>query len=332
LIDGSYLEGGGQIVRTSIALSSITGKPCEIFNIRKGRKNPGLQAQHLKGIEAVTKLCNAELKNAKIGSQSIEFTPREINGGNLSIDVGTAGSIALVLQTLVVPSIHADKDVILEITGGTDVHWSPPIDYFRHIFCNFLEKMGVDINIEILKYGFYPKGGGKVRVIIKPCKKLKSINLVERGKLEKTDGRSIVSENLREKRVAERQFEGVRKILRLENETITYVPTLSPGSSINLHAHFKNCKLGASSIGELGKPAEKVGEEAAEHLMRQISSNACLDKHMADQILPYIALVGDSKVSVAEITNHCKTNIWVIEKFLPVKFDVKDKIISITQL
>ena len=327
-VDGSYLESGGQILRTSVALSAITGKPCRIINIRKGRKNPGLQAQHLKGLEAAAKICNAEIKNAKIGSQEIEFVPKKIKGGHYSIDIGTAGSITLVLQTLILPTIHAEEDVVLEIIGGTDVPWSPTIEYFKHIFCDFIKKMGVDVYVETLRYGFYPKGGGKVRIIIKPCKELKAINLVERGKLTKLDGRSIASESLRGKNVAERQFEGAEKKLKLENKTATYAPTLSPGSSISLYAHYENCKLGGTALGEIGKPAEKVGEEAAENLIKQMNSNACLDEHMADQILPYIALAGGS-VSVAEITNHCKTNMWVIEKLLPVKFQVKDRIISV---
>jgi len=331
LIDGSYLEGGGQIIRTSIALSAITGKPVKIINIRAKRPNPGLRAQHLKGIEATAKLCKTELKNVKIGSESIEFIPKEIKGGSFSINVGTAGAITLVLQTLVLPSIHAEEDVILEITGGTDVKWSPTINYFKHIFCYFLAKMGIDIFVETLKYGFYPKGGGKVKVTIKPCKKIKPINLIERGNMEKIEVRSIASETLRNRRVAERQSEAAKKILKFENETITYVSTLSSGSSINLHAYFENCKLGASELGERGKLAEKVGEEAAKSLVKQIDSNACLDKWMADQILPYMALAGNSKVSIAEITNHVKTNIWVIEKFLPVKFEIDEinKIISL---
>lgn len=332
LIDGSYLEGGGQIIRTSIALSAITGKPVKIINIRAKRCKPGLRAQHLKGIEAAAKLCNAELKNARIGSTSIEFIPKEVKGGYFSIDVGTAGAIALVLQTLVLPSIHAKEEVVLEITGGTDVHWSPTTTYFQHIFCDFLKNMDIDIYIETLKHGFYPKGGGKIKVIIKPCKKLKPLNLTKRGSLKRIDIWSIASENLKKAKVAERQVEGTKRALKMdfENVNIKYVSSLSAGSSVHVHAHYENCKLGATAIGKLGKPAEKVGEEAGKHLKKQIDSNACLDEHMADQILPFMALTSNSKVSVAKITNHVKTNIWVIEKFLSVKFGINknNKIIS----
>jgi RNA 3'-phosphate cyclase len=324
-ISGDYLEGGGQILRTSIALSAISGKPVKVTNIRAKRCNPGLQAQHLKGIESAARICNAELKNAKIGSTSIEFTPKGIKGGDFSIDIGTAGSIPLVLQTLVLPSIHAEEEIILEITGGTDVPWSPTIDYFEHIFCYFLKRMNIGIDVEILKRGFYPKGGGKVRVTIKPCRNLKPINLIKRENLEKIDGISIASESLIDRKVAERQFEGVKKILKIENKKIEYAPALSPGSSINLQAYYGNCILGVSSIGEKNKTAENIGEEAAKDLMKQMNTNACLDEHMADQILPYIALAGNSKISVADVTNHCKTNIWVIEKFLPVKFGINER-------
>ncbi len=328
-IDGSYLEGGGAITRIAVALSAITGKPCKIFNIRKGRKNPGLQAQHLKGIEAAAKLCSAELKNAKIGSKEIEFIPKDIKGDYFSIDIGTAGSIALVLQTLIPVCIHADNEVELEITGGTDVAWSPNMEYFQEVFCGIVKKMGIEIESEILKYGFYPKGGGKVKVRIKPCKELKSINLVERGNVTRYDIRSIVSKFLEKAKVAERQIEGAKKIIpKFDCEYFEYVDTLSPDSATHIHAHCDNSVLGSTVLGEIGKPSEKVGEECARNLMKQINSNACLDDHMADQILLYIALTKNSKVSVAEITNHCKTNMWVIEKFLPVKFEIKNNIIS----
>jgi len=330
LVDGSYLEGGGQIIRTSVALSAITGKPCKIINIRKGRKNPGLQAQHLKGIETAAKICDAELKNAKIGSDSIEFIPKKIKSGSFSIDIGTAGSITLVLQTLVPICIHADKETKLEITGGTDVLWSPNIEYFQEVFCRNVKRMGIEIESEILKYGFYPKGGGKIKVRIKPCKKLKSLNLIERGNVNRYDIRSIVSKSLEKARVAERQIEGAKKIIpKFDCEYFDYVDTFSSGSTTHIHAHCDESELGATIYGELGKPAEKVGEETARNLMKQIDSNACLDDHMADQILLYLALAGNSKISVAETTNHCRTNMWVIEKFLPVKFEVKERIISV---
>ncbi|MFH1229172.1 MAG: RNA 3'-terminal phosphate cyclase [Candidatus Aenigmatarchaeota archaeon] len=337
LIDGSYLEGGGQIIRTSIALSAITGKPCRITNIRSGRKNPGLQAQHLRGIEAAAKLCGAELKNAKLGSTEVEFFPKKITGGSISIDVGTAGSITLVLQTLVPICLYAEKESILEIIGGTDVSWSPSINYFKNIFLNSLELLGMkreyDFDLDIVRYGFYPKGQGRITFKIRPFRKFNKLNLVERGELERIDIISVASEELKGKNVAERQIVGAEKILNnIERKDAIYEKTMSTGSSIHMHAHFENCKLGASALGEITKRAEIVGEECALNLKRQIDSKACFDEWMADQILPYMALSGESKISIAEITNHCKTNIWVIEKFLPVKFEIRGRIISCSTL
>lgn len=329
-IDGSYLEGGGQILRTSIALSAITGKPCKIFNIRAKRCKSGLAAQHFRGIKAAALICDATLKGAKLGSSAVEFIPGKIKGGEYKINIGTAGSIFLVLQTLVPPSLHADKKVSFEIIGGTDVKWSPSTTYFQEIFCRFLKKMGVEIESETLRYGFYPKGGGKVKTIIKPCQKLKPIDLVERGRLKRIDIKSIVSKYLEKSKVAERQIEGAKKVFdKFDSEYFEYVDTFSPGSFLHMHAHYDNCILGSTVLGERGKPAEKVGGECALLLKKQIDSNACLDRWMADQIIPYMALAGNSKVSVAEVTKHTKTNIWVTEKFLPVKFKIDRNIIKV---
>lgn len=330
-IDGSYLEGGGQILRTSIGLSAITGKPCRIVNIRAKRCKSGLAAQHLKGIEAAALICDAKLKGAELGSSTVEFTPGKIKGGNYKINIGTAGSIFLVLQTLLPPSLHADKEVSLEITGGTDVKWSPSTTYFQEILCRFLKKMEVEIETEIIKYGFYPKGGGNVKTTIKPRQKLKPINLVERGKLKRVDIISIASKFLEKSKVAERQIKGANKIFdKFDRESFEYVDTFSPGSFLHMNAHYDNCILGSTALGEKGKPAERVGEECALLLKKQIKSNACLDRWMADQIIPYMAFAGDSKVSVAEVTKHTQTNIWITEQFLPVKFEINENIISST--
>jgi RNA 3'-phosphate cyclase len=324
-IDGSYGSGGGQIIRTAVGLSAVTEKPCRIFNIRRGRTIPGLKAQHMKGIEAVSRLCNADVSGLKIGSCEIVFYPREIEYKHLSIDIGTAGAITLVLQSLMIPAIHTDKKLVFEITGGTDVAWSPSMIYFQEVFSRFLKKMGVEINTEILRYGFYPKGGGKVRITVKPCKKLKPLKLIEQGKLKRTDIWSIASKSLERVKVAERQIIGAKNIFKkFEGEFFDYVESLSTGSSFHLHSHFENTILGATALGKPGIPAEKIGELGAKLLQKQIDSGACLDEWMADQILPYIALVNEkSVITVSKLSSHAETNIWVIKKFLPVEFKIK---------
>ena len=323
-IDGSHLEAGGQILRTAIGLSCVTGKPVRILNIRKGRPVPGLKAQHLKGIEAAAKLCNAQVKGLKIGSHEIEFYPKEVSSQKLQIDVGTAGSVTLVLQTLMIPAVVAGRDFIFEISGGTHVPWSPTTGYFRHVFCEFIGKMGVNVESETLAYGFYPKGGGKIIVMVKPSSVLIPINLTSRGKHVFTEGWSSASKDLVKNHVAERQMDAAERILGPIKKSVKYVPSLSTGSAITLVSFFGNCFLGASSIGERGKSAEKVGLEAAALLKKNTDSGACLDEWMADQILPYMALAkGKSEVSVMKVTQHAKTNISVIERFLDVKFKVK---------
>lgn len=334
-IDGSYLEGGGQIIRTAVGLSALTGKPCKIFNIRKNRSPSGLKAQHVKGVEAVAALSDARVKGLKLGSETIEFVPKEISHQNLSIDVGTAGSVTLVLQSLMIPAVHTDKELEFEIIGGTDVKWSPTFAFFEAVFCANLEKMGVKIEPKVLRAGYYPKGGGKVMVKVHPFRKIEPATWIECGEVRRIDSWSFASKELERADVAERQMRGFEEIFsKVDCRDVQYVDTLSVGTSITAHAHC-NTVIGASSLGERGKPAEKVGKECGNLLKKELDTKACLDSHMADQILPYLAMAaenGESKVRVTEVTNHAKTNIWVIEKFLPVKFKIQGSIISCGKL
>jgi RNA 3'-terminal phosphate cyclase (ATP)/RNA 3'-terminal phosphate cyclase (GTP) len=329
-IDGSYLEGGGQIIRTAVGLSALTGKPCRITNIRKNRSLPGIKAQHMKGVEAVAELCNADITGLEIGSETVEFVPKDISHKNLSVDVGTAGSVTLVLQSLMIPIAHAEEEIEIEIRGGTHVKWSPTTGYFRHVFCEYLKMMGIKTSSDTLSYGFYPKGGGGIRVKITPGK-LSPIALVKRGLFSHVDAWSNASQALSKGRVAERQLDAAGNIVPGIRKNHKYVFSRSMGSGITMAAVFGNCTLGSSALGDQGKSSERVGEEAATFLKEQIDSGACLDEHMADQILPYMAMAtenGDSQITVARVTDHCKTNIWVIEKFLPVKFSIESNAIT----
>ncbi len=326
-IDGSHGSGGGQILRLAVGLSAVTGKPARISNIRSGSLKPGLRPQHLKGIEAVARLCDAQVSGFTEGSTDIGFSPGEFCHDHLRVDIGTAGSIGLVFQSLMVPAIHTDRPLEFEVTGGTDVAWAPNVLYFSEIFCNFLKRMGIQADVDIQGYGFYPKGGGVVILTVHPGR-LKRIELTERERFVRYDVLSVASESLRKARVAERQSEAAIKILgrKSESELSDYVQTDSPGSSIHVHAHFENTTLGTTVLGQRDKPAERVGKECTELLLRQVETGACLDRWMADQILPYMALAqGSSSVSVPELTKHAKTSMWLIEKFLPVEFSVKEQ-------
>ena len=325
-IDGSYCEGGGQILRTAVALAGVTGKETRIFNIRASRDPPGLKRQHLTGILAAVKICNALVEGAEIGSKEVVFRPDTINSGKYKIDIGTAGSVTLLLQTLIPITIFSDKKTVLNITGGTNVQWSPSIDYYSEVFLYFLKEMGIETKMEILRYGFYPKGGGKIRFEVLPWKEKKKIDLTERGEKKKIKTISVATHHLKSAEVAERQIRGFRRVLSCEKET-KYVDSYSIGSSVTGTAHFENSRIGSSVLGERGKKAEIVGREAAEELKKEIESNAVLDKYMGDQIIPYLGLVG-GKIKVSEITDHLKSNIGVTEKFLPVKFKIEGNIVE----
>jgi len=332
-IDGSIGEAGGQILRTACALAVVTKKPCHVFNIRKGREKPGLMPQHLLGIQALARLCDGKLEGDFLGSEEIKFYPGQTYRDRISINIPTAGSITLVLQTLIPPALFVEKPVKISFDGGaTDTFFSPTMDHFRYVFLKTLEKMGSQVEINILKRGYYPEGGAKVEVKVFPLK-LKNLNLIERGKLKKFLVISGASNALKNKKVAERQVAGVREILgKLKlpiEEKIEYYDTRCPGSQICLIVEFENTIIGTDNLGKLGKRAEDVGKEAALELLREQKSESCLDRHLADQVLPNMALSkGKSQVTVSEITNHCKTNIWVIEKFIEGKFEIKGNLIT----
>jgi len=334
-IDGSYLEGGGQIIRTSVALSAITAKPIRITNIRKGRDNPGLMTQHIEAVNALAQLCNAEIKGLEKGSTILEFHPREINARTIDITISTAGSVALVLQGLMFAALHADNTIEINVKGGaTSGKWAAPANFVKNVLLPILEKMNYKAQLNVLKYGYYPKGGSEILMSITPTE-LKSINLLERSKLIRIKGISHASSLLKSKNVAERMRSSAENLLKKEgfesDIEIRYVDTICHGCGIELFATYENTILGSDGLGELQRSAESVGKEAAEKLIQYHKSNACMDPHVTDQILPYIAIAaknGESKISVSEITNHCKTNIWVIEKFLPVKFSIKDNVIE----
>lgn len=333
-IDGSYLESGGQILRTATALAAVTKKSCHVFNIRKGRPKTGLSTQHLLGIQILSQLYNGKLEGDYLGSEEIKFSPNKIDGNRISINVKieTAGSITLVFQTLILPFLFIKEPLKIIFEGGaTDTFFSPTFDYFQYVFLKILEKMTNRVEVSVLKRGYYPEGGAKVEVIIYPTK-LKNLNLTERGQLKKIIAISGASDFLKEKKVAERQLAGIREVLGKLNlpieEKIEYYSTQCPGSQICLIAQFENTIIGTDNLGKLGKRAEDIGKEAALELLNEQKSQACLDKHLADQILPYLALAdGKSVISVSEITNHCKTNIWVIEKFLNGEFKIKENLI-----
>jgi len=358
-LDGSYLEGGGSIVRQALALSTITKQPFEVTNIRKGRKAPGLKNQHLHCVKALERLCNAKIDGTYLTSTYIKYDPNKIESKNLDIDIGTAGSITLLLQSILIPAIFADKLLKITITGGTEGKFAQPFDYFKEVLIPQIRRFA-DIDVKLIKRGYYPKGSGKIELKIKQKhhledfnnffdfqKNLKEnilkINLTEQHFLIQIKGVSHASFDLQKANVAERQAKTAELILKNKyNCPITietsYNETLSPGSGITLWAIFSKNKddidisnplrLGADSLGERGKKAEIVGEEAANNLIKEIESKAPVDKYLADNLIPLMGMIPNSRIKTSSITNHSKTNAWVTEKFLPVKFKITNQIIE----
>lgn len=332
VIDGSYGEGGGQILRTAVALSAVTLKPVRVFNIRAKRPKPGLQPQHLAAVKAAALMTKADVSGLYVGSTELSFRPREIRSGSTSIDVGTAGSISLVLQSLLPALAFAPSQVKLEITGGTDVSWSPPIDYVSNVLLPTLAKMGYCAKVSVLRRGHYPRGGGRVLVEVNPVGELRAIKLLEAGGLSRVEGISHCVKLPRH--VASRQAEAARRALQLSGISNINIreefyppsddPHLGPGSGVVLWALTStDAVLGADALGAPGKPAEKVGEEAATKLLQELSAKSAVDSHMGDMLVPYMALAtGRSEVKVSKLTLHAQTAMAVVEKFLDVEFEV----------
>ncbi len=326
-IDGSYGEGGGALLRISAALSALTSKPIHVTNIRAKRPKPGLMHQHLNALKSVIQLTRASHTGLEIGSTEISLKPGEPLGGEYQLDIGTAGSITLVLQSFMIPAAFADSTVKIMLRGGTDVRWSPPVDYLCNVTLPILESIGYHSEIQLIRRGHYPRGGGLLKVEITPIKRLKPFIFKEFD----FDIIKGVSHAVKlPEHVAVRQANSAEKLLRKEGyeadiEIQHSNQELGPGSGIVLWTEG-NSRVGGSSVGEPGKRAELVGGEAAEELLYHISRNAALDKHMGDQIIPYMAVAGDSQIKTAELTKHTLTNMYAAESIIRKQFKLDGKL------
>jgi len=330
-IDGSQKSGSGTILRLSVALATILEQTLHIYNIRQNRPQPGLRPQHLEAVLTATKLCDAELEGARLNSRELWFKPKDVKGGKFEAEIGTAGSIPMLLMTVLPVCAFAKDAVNLCISkGGTDVWHSPTINYMRYVFFPTLKRMGLNTALTVHKYGYYPKGMGEVTITIEPCKSLQTLRLENFGKIKAIKGVSVCT-FLAERNVAERQAKAANKYLEEKGYTANIQiindrsNPLQKGSSLVLWAETDTgAILGADAIGELRKTSETVGREAAEKLYAEISAKPTVDVHLADMLVPYVALAkGNSAYLTRTISDHLETNIWLAEKVLNVRFDVK---------
>lgn len=330
-IDGSQGEGGGQILRSSLALSALTGRPIKIENIRSNRPKPGLQPQHLMSVRAAGTICGAIYKGASIGSSVLYFEPKQPQSGNYHFTIGTAGATGLVLQTVYLPlALHGDGPSEVVIDGGTHVPMSPCFHFLETTWAAYLRKMGFEIELEMIRPGFYPRGGGQIRAVIQPCREVRPLHLTTCPELTTAGGFSAVAGGLPEsvakrqgRRLTERlKREGIESHIRLEEwgEPTNHqkLRFASPGTVAAVEFRQAPVPPLFFAIGERGKPAESVADDAADEAIRFRHAKCPVDPHAADQIvLPLAFAPGASEFRTSEITRHLTTHIDILKRFFP---------------
>jgi len=324
-IDGDMGEGGGQILRTCLSLSLITGKPFRISNIRSGRSKPGLRPQHLNAVLLSQRVGRANVDGANIGSTRLKFEPSEIHAGNYFSDIGTAGSTSLVLQTLYLPLSFAANPSQIRLTGGTHVPFAPTFDWLYLNWVNFLKLIGIKISLKLDLAGFYPQGGGRIHAEISPVDMLAGLVILERGALHQIRGISLAA-NLSLK-IAERQRDQVIRRLGtkfpLDDIRIKQMPSKFKGTSLTLLCEFEHTQCCYSALGAPGKPAEKVADEVCDQVENLLSTEATVDEYLADQLLLPLSLANSkSTYTTVKITDHLRTNAKVIQAFINPNIEI----------
>jgi len=332
IIDGSYGEGGGQILRSTLSLAVIAGRAVRIENLRANRKNPGLAAQHLTSVRAAAMLCDGEVKGAELGSQTLQFIPRKpVGAGDYFLDVaqarkgGSAGSVMLVLQTVLLPLALASGVSTVILRGGTHVDMSPSYDYVHDVWLPTLARMGVCAELSLARSGWFPVGQGEIRLRIAGSGELLPLRLEHRGLLRTVTGRALAA-NL-PAHICERMASRARDLLEqagiaAEIEAAV-LEAACPGAGMYLTAHYENSLAGFGAQGERGKPAERVAEEACSALLHHNRSGAALEQHLADQlILPAALCRGESVFGVERISPHLVTSAWVVARFGLAQIDI----------
>ncbi|SER13042.1 RNA 3'-terminal phosphate cyclase [Natrinema salaciae] len=331
-LDGS--SAGGQFLRTALALSILENEPVRLENVRGDRSTPGLRHQHLAVLETMAGIADAAVSGAELGSETIAFEPGletvavdgpssgtggGLEGGSYAVDIGTAGSVTLLFNTLLPLATVLESPLSVTVSGGTDVAWSPPLDYLRYVTLPLVRRYGIAATCEVDRRGFYPDGGGAATLRLAPSR-LERIDLVERGSIEGLRVYSTESASLADRDVATRQAEGALE--RLDREPALDVTercemtaaSPSPGSALVLRVDHGTGIAGFAALGERGKPAERVGEDAADDANRFCRGSAPVDRHMADQLLSFLALAG-GRVRIPAVTDHVETRCDLLEAF-----------------
>jgi RNA 3'-terminal phosphate cyclase (ATP) len=321
-IDGSFKEGGGQILRTALALSLVTGKPFRIEKIRAGRDRPGLLRQHLAAVTAAAAVGGAHVTGAALGSRELTFAPAAATAGDYSFAVGTAGSTTLVLQTVLPALILASSPSRLALEGGTHNLAAPPYDFLDKTFLPVLRRMGARVSARLERAGFYPAGGGRLEIAIEPPAPLTPLELLRRGEVRVCRARALVARLPRH--IAERELAVVERQLAWDKAALTVevVPSDGPGNVLLLEVESDAVTEVFTGFGERGLPAEMVAEQAVQQARRYLEADVAAGEHLADQLLVPMALLRGGAFSTLPLTRHAETNIDVIHKFLDVPIAV----------
>ena len=324
-IDGSQGEGGGQILRTSLALALITGRPFRIVNIRAGRKKPGLLHQHLTAVQAVTRIGRAEVEGAAIGSKELTFTPTEIMPGEYRFAVGTAGSATLVLQAVLPALMTAAAPSVLTLEGGTHNPYAPPFDFLQKSFLPLINRMGPKVEAALERPGFYPAGGGRFVVTITPVDRLLGFDLLERGEIIRRRATAVVSALPRH--IAERELDAVERKLGWPREWMTVEEVAEPrgpGNVVTVEIESRHVTDVFTAFGTRGVRAEAVANQAVRAARRYLSADVPVGEHFADQLLLPLALAGGGSFKTLAPSNHTWTNLEVIGRFLDVEITFEE--------
>ncbi|MBX3460493.1 MAG: RNA 3'-terminal phosphate cyclase [Planctomycetes bacterium] len=320
-IDGSEGEGGGQVLRTSLALSIVTGQPFRLFNIRAGRDKPGLGKQHLACVRAAQQISNAEVTGDEVGSRDLLFAPQGTFPGKYRFSVGSAGSAALVLQTVLYPLLLADTESFVSIEGGTHNASAPPLDFVQHAFLPLLRRMGADVLHSAERLGFFPAGGGLTHTRITPWGRREPLMLHDRGAVEL---RAVAYVASLPDHVAQRELNIVRRHLNVDRLSIEAPRTMGPGNALCVYADSDHVTEVVTAFGKRGKAAESVAKEAVREMKDYLKSEAPVGEHLADQLLLPMALGAGGSFRTLPPSLHTTTNISVIRRFMERRIDVRE--------
>jgi RNA 3'-phosphate cyclase len=328
-IDCSQGEGGGQLARTAVAAAALTRTPVRLHAIRARRTKPGLAAQHLTAVRAVAELCGAQLSDIGVGATEFDFHPGALRPGRYDWDVGTAGSITLVLQAALPLAVACKEPVQVRVTGGTDVRAAPPLDYFLQVFLPLLAHMGVNARATVLRRGYYPRGGGIVELEVAPGRALQPLCCETPGALQSVTAYAHVA-NLPQHIVARMCAAAARHFPQSSLETNVQVlerdSAIGRGGGLTLVACLEHTRLGAAVTAERGVPAEHLGAAAAQELRAELACGATLDVHAADQLLIYVTMAhGISRFNVRELSPHARTTLWLLKRLFPMHYRVTEQ-------